>query len=418
MSIRLWNHQLAGAERIRSGEISALWWQMRTGKSLTAIHGTRDGDRLVICPNSCKPTWKEDLRLYGDTDTYVWGSKNKPKGRPRNVIVNFESLWRSPLLAMNWDSIVIDESQRISNPRTKLWSYLESHIRDLCRARVVLLSGTPCTEGYQQLICQSIAATGQFCGYTDAFAALRAGWVMDDYHHRWVIQKGWAEKAQEQLRELGPSMTQKEAGINTRKVYQRMPVEPGAHELALWKALRARNLDGLALALGAQSIASGRNPETGETVSSSKLNAVAEWIRDAGRPVVVLTRFSSSLRYLASKLQSLKVGLIHGDDAGSEARGQVIQAFNASKLDVLICNVVCVKVGLNLSHSSTLIFAENSFSGEARIQAEDRATVMGKELVEILDFVTEGDDLLGEIDDGILNAVRMKLDFNTSTLKG
>jgi len=414
--VTLWNHQREAAARIASGEIQALWWQMRTGKTLAAIAGTDSGDRLIICPNSVKPTWLNDLKLWGQ-DAYVWGSGKKPKERPRNVVINYESLWRTELLGYGWDSIIWDESQRLQNPRTKLWAYIYSHLQDLCRARVVLLSGSPAPEGWHQLITQAITATGQFCGILDPWEALRAGWVYDDWSYKWVIQPGWDAKARAQLHQLGPSMTQAEAGINTRKVYQRMPVQAGPHEVRLWKATMKRNLEGAQLGMAAQSCASGRNPETGETLSSTKLDAVAEWVLDAGQPTVILCRFTSSLHYLAGKLTKLRVGLIHGDDAGSAARGKVIQDYNDGLLDTLICNVATVKVGLNLSHANILVFAENSFSGEARIQAEERCTVMGKELVEILDFVTDGDELLGEIDDGILSSVKDKQDFNLSTLR-
>jgi SNF2 family DNA or RNA helicase len=86
---------------------------------------------------------------------------------------------------------------------------------------------------------------------------------------------------------------------------------------------------------------------------------------------------------------------------------------------ILIANVATVKVGLNLSAASTIIFAENSFSGEARIQAEERATVRGKQSVEIIDFVSynDTDELIGHIDDYILQAVRAKKDFNLKSLR-
>jgi len=438
MAVELWTHQSAAAQELLNGGVSALWWEPRVGKTLAAIAGSEyplnseaEGDRLIVCPNSVKPTWVQDLGLWGQ-ESYVWGSKPRPVNRPRNVIVNYEALWRSDLLSWNWDTIIFDESQRLQNPRTRLWEHLAEHIQDLCWSRVILLSGTPCPEGWHQLITQSIVATGQFCGYLDPWSALRAGWVYDDQKYRWVIQEGWAAKSKAELQALGSGMTQAEAGINTRKLYRRMPVPAGPHEQKLWAGASAQGLEGAQLGLQAQSCASGRDPETGETLVSNKLNALAEWVLGAARPCVVLCRFKSSLDYLGHRLEALRVGKIHGDDEGSQARGLMIQEFNSGRLDVLLCNIATVKVGLNLSHADTLIFAENSFSGEARIQAEERCTVLGREAIEILDFVTTEprnpagtaghgsggmQELLGVIDDSILETVREKRDFNTATLK-
>jgi SNF2 family DNA or RNA helicase len=93
--------------------------------------------------------------------------------------------------------------------------------------------------------------------------------------------------------------------------------------------------------------------------------------------------------------------------------------FSAGALDVLVGNVAVVKVGVNLSAASTLVFAENSYSGEARIQAEERCTIRGKDAVEIVDFIStsDGNDLLGYIDDYILEAVRDKRDFSAQALR-
>jgi hypothetical protein len=421
MTVTLWPHQAAAAHRIQAGEIQALWWSMRCGKTLATIAGTDDGDRLIICPNSVKPTWVADLAAWGQ-DSYIWGNKPRPKARPRNVVINYESLWRSPLLTLGFDSVIFDESLRLQNPHTKLFQHIQDHMQLLCRARVILLSGSPCPEGWHQLITQSIAASGQFLGHLDPWTALRWGWVYDDDRHKWNIQPGIEEQCRGQLNDLGPVMTQQEAGILTRKLYQRMPVPVGPREVELWKqATKCPGLEGPQLGQVAQSCASGRDPATGVTSRSTKLDAVVEWVADLDQQVVILCWFRASLEYLVAELvaRGLRVGAIHGEDDGAAARGRTMDQFSAGALDVLVGNVAVVKVGVNLSAASTLVFAENSYSGEARIQAEERCTIRGKDAVEIVDFIStsDGNDLLGYIDDYILEAVRDKRDFSAQALR-
>lgn len=391
---------------------------MRAGKTLTAIIGSDDGDRLIVAPNSVKPVWQADLKAWGQ-NSYIWGSKPKPSERPRNCIINYESLWRTDLLDWNWDTVIFDESLRLQNQRTKLWAYVYGHLPQLCGGRVILLSGTPCPEGFHQIITQSIAASGQFCGYSNVWEALREGWDYDEFSYKWVIKPGWTSKSKTQLDSLGPSMTQKEAGILTQKLYQSVPIPASKHELKLWDD-RDPGLEGTHLAQCAQSCASGRDMGTGLTHHSTKLDAIVEYVKELEQPCVVLCHFTSSLKYLTVRLQNagVKAGAIHGGDGGADYRATVIGEFNAGRINCIVAQVQTVKVGLNLAAADTLIFAENNYSGEARIQAEERCTVMGKSAVQVIDFVTttEDSELLGTIDADIVKAVRAKKDFNAKSL--
>lgn len=412
----LWVHQVAAAKKIQQRQIQALWWVMRCGKTAAAIEGTKGGDRLIVCPSSVKQVWFDDCRKWGAGTTWIFDRKGKPSERPNNVIVNYETIWRTDLLEKNWDSIIFDESHRLANFRTKLFEYILCHMREVCSANVLLLSGTPCPEGWHQLIAQSIVATGQFCGYTDPWAALRAGWVYDDSKYKWIIQPGWAKKCEAALHEMGETMTQAQAGITTKKLYRIIPVHARSHEEDLFKEWMEDEPTDAQYGLACQSAASGRNKK-GITVSSAKLDAIVNYVQELGAPYVILTRFTSSLKYLQQKLGS-STGYICGEDEGIQERTKIIERFNSGKLQGIAASVRTVKVGLNLSHSSCLIFAENDFSGEARIQAEERCTVRGKEAVEIIDFVLESDTPgLGEVDLAIRSTVVAKKDFQANALK-
>jgi SNF2 family DNA or RNA helicase len=411
--ITLWPHQLAAAERIRRNEISALWWEMRTGKTLAAIAGTDDGDRLIVCPNSVKGVWAADLDRY-DQPSYIWGTNPFPKERPKNVIVNYESVWRTKLLAWGWDSVIFDESLRLQNMRTQLWNVTQKTMQSLRKGkRVLLLSGTPCPEGYHQIITQSITASGNYCGESDPWAALRKYYLYDEKSYKWKIQPGHKKAAKAQLMALGPSMSQAEAGVNTKKLYRSIWVPLGDHERQLW-AVTDKSVGPATLCMYAQSVASGRSIE-GKTEYSHKLDAVADYARELTEQCVIFTHFTESLEYLYRHLSG--ASRIWGGDPGAEYRTDILRRFSAGEIRTIVANIATIKVGLNLSAAGTVIFAENSFSGEARIQAEERATVMGKDSVEVVDFLSKGAEMPGQVDEYILAAVRAKKDFNHHMLR-
>jgi superfamily II DNA or RNA helicase len=217
---------------------------------------------------------------------------------------------------------------------------------------------------------------------------------------------------------MGTTMTQEQAGVLTRKLYRLVEVPAGERELFLWDRMNEKSLEGAEYGQLAHSAASGRDPD-GNITKSTKLDAILEYVRETEYPIVILTNFVASLHYLLNHLA--KAGIpalgISGDDEGAAYRSRATAAFDQGAIRILVANVQTVKVGMNLSRSSCLIFAENSFSGEARIQAEERCTVRGKEAVEILDFCTVADvPGLGEIDKSVLSAVRGKKDFNANAL--
>lgn len=415
--MELWKHQKEYGDKLLNNELSALFFEPRTGKTLTAIHGSRDGDRLIVCPNSVKGTWLRDLSLYGETDIYIW-DKKKPKSRPKNVIVNYESLRKSDLLSCGYDTIIFDESHRLSNIRTKLFDYCYSRLRELCSSRVILLSGTPCVESWTQLVAQSVIATGSFYGYIDPWEALRTLWTYDDSKYKWLNNDGTVEICRSVMTSIGATMTQKEAGIDTKKLYRVIPVTLSKEEENDWLTYNLAYAPQAAqYGLMLQSFASGRN-ENGVIHKSSKLDAVVEYVVDLRKPCVILCQFTASIEYLEAsfKLRGIDVSTIHGKDAGAAYRDRVVASFGES-VRIIIAQVDTVKVGLNFSASDTLIFAENSWSGEARIQAEERCTVKGKEAVEIIDFVADSYlDGLADIDMCIRKAVIEKRDFNVKNL--
>jgi hypothetical protein len=409
--MELWEHQAKYGKAIREDGLRALWWEPRCGKLLTSLEGTKDGSRLIVCPNSVKADWLTMLGKFAPSESsFAWGFGSKPVDRPRNCIVNYESLVRSYVLGMEWDSIIFDESQRIQGWNTKMWAHIAQNMATLRKAkRVVLLSGTPCPEGSHQLVTQTLAVAGKVGQYTEAWDAVRNLYCYDEYRYKWLPLPGTDEMMKGLMHTYGHSMTQKEAGVDTAKLHKVVEIPYGKHEADIWDS--SETDDPKLKTMYAQSAASGRDIGTGEVEQSTKLDAVAEYAMELGRPSIILTHFVASAEYLHKRLGK-EWALLHGKDDGAKYRYEAIRSMSIGQTKGLIATVPVVKVGLNLSAADTLIFAENEWSGEARIQAEERCTVRGKGAVEIVDFVSVGQGPLGQVDTKIMEAVRGKKDFN------
>lgn len=147
-------HQRAGLaflQKLRSG---ALLWEMGTGKTKTAIdyaEWSKAACILVITPNTVTRNWLKEIQLHaGHEDAIVLTGTLKQRaamlGQARYSIVNVEALSLTafviPLLKMEWDLVIVDESTRFKSPKAKRTKALHK----LRAKRRLILTGTPITN--------------------------------------------------------------------------------------------------------------------------------------------------------------------------------------------------------------------------------------------------------------------------------
>lgn len=149
MSYSLYPHQTTGADWLSQGS-GILWWEMRTGKTRTALHAYNQmvnrgevQDLVVATVAMAKTTWQQeiedvmDLRIpvgigYGKTaqELQGWPSEGYPSAIPRIYIVNWEILpyWQNRLADLTFRgkrsfALVLDESHlNLRNPENERYA--------------------------------------------------------------------------------------------------------------------------------------------------------------------------------------------------------------------------------------------------------------------------------------------------------
>ena len=191
--MELWAHQKEAVERARNLPGYALFFDMGTGKTATAIRILDERVQtlgrqlrvLIFCPPLVVPQWKEQLKTFSLTgltgilltgpgkkrwETFQRNAFKFDGGRqPGAFITNYESLLMKDLFnAMkNWapDVVIYDESHRIKNPsaqRTKKAIELSDSARSSDEYKTYLLSGTPVLNSPMDLFSQVKALFGSF----------------------------------------------------------------------------------------------------------------------------------------------------------------------------------------------------------------------------------------------------------------
>lgn len=109
---------------------------------------------------------------------------------------------------------------------------------------------------------------------------------------------------------------------------------------------------------------------------NSKMTALVEDIEDiADKQIIVVAKFTAELLSINSALKSTykdkRIELVYGG-VRNETRANILNAFKAGAVDILIANSKTIGSGHNLQNSHTTLFYSNTYSFDERVQMEDR----------------------------------------------
>ena len=124
----------------RANKSNALFMKMGTGKTITSLKIAEKWQcekLLVVCLKSKIQDWIDEI----EEETYFI------KGE--YMVINFESVWRSTKaidFCNNKTMIIVDESHKIKNPKSKVSQYMR-YLGNITKYKLVL-TGTPQNEEY------------------------------------------------------------------------------------------------------------------------------------------------------------------------------------------------------------------------------------------------------------------------------
>ncbi|GHV45327.1 helicase SNF2 [Synergistales bacterium] len=205
-------HQIDAVSKVLPTRVGALFMDMGTGKSRTAIELAKIRahkiDRVVwFCPVSLKTTVEYEIRKHTDcSDIYVFDTKTDERSidmSARWVVIGLESVSQSTRAALATRYIVtentlciVDESTYIKGFRALRTQRL-IHFCENCRYRLIL-TGTPMTQGVPDLFAQMYFLSPKILGYNSwySFAAnhleyhpTKKGFIVRTHNHEFLASK-------------------------------------------------------------------------------------------------------------------------------------------------------------------------------------------------------------------------------------
>ncbi|MCZ2149636.1 MAG: DEAD/DEAH box helicase [Bryobacterales bacterium] len=400
LKTRPWRHQIAAfqftMERLLRGAGAALLaLEMGVGKTLVALMvlAALAAKRILICcPLRVVPVWELQIERHLDLplivvtlDDNAGSVANKKKlaeeklrlaettGRPLVVIINYDSVWRSPFAdwaeAQQWDLIIADESHRLKAPGGKA-SLAFKRLRPRARARLAL-TGTPMPHSPLDVYAQFRFLNQTIFG--PSFAAFRQKYaVMGGFQRKQVTGFQCLDELEALMRTITYRVSKDVLDLppETHVTYE---CDLSREALRVYRDLEedfvAEVRDGRVTASNAmvkllrlQQVAGGWvKTDDGQyhRVDSAKQKLLADTLEDIGpeEPVVVFCRFHADMDAVHEAAKS--AGFTSLELSG---RRDELKPWQDGGAQVLAVQISAGGVGVDLTRASYSIYFSLSFS--------------------------------------------------------
>lgn len=352
---------------------------------------------LVICPKPLIDEWEYQIEYWLGRE---WVD--------RFNVFNYEKLRKldfvNKLNEYSWDMIVFDECHKLKNYTTKQTRGATLISRN--GSRIILVSGTPMQNGPHDLF--SLLRIVDCTKYTSYWDFVERYCVVQQLpkppYPKIIVGTRNKEELRQQLHSVMLRRTKSEVLPQLPpKTFRTVPVQLSGRQLEQYQQMEDQLfvlLDSgekitapavIAQLIRLRQICLEPNllSEHERTSSPSiKTQIILELLDQSDGPVVIYTYFENYTRILSAELTKAKIPhALYTGKVKSEDRYQVVKDFQTGKYRALIGTLTTMSLGLTLTKSHTIIFADLWFNPAANAQAVDRLHRIGQtEPVQVIDL--------------------------------
>jgi SNF2 family DNA or RNA helicase len=415
-------HQHAAVKKLRRSRVGALFMEMGTGKTLTAlalIHlALPHIDHVVwFCPVSLKRTARREILKHTDCtedNIYIFDQRTDESRLPDAFwhIVGIESMSSSARTVFSVDRlvtdktfVVVDESSFIKGHKSKRTERI-IHMCDQTRYRLIL-NGTPISQGVEDLFTQMRFLSPKILGYPSWYGFARAHLIYSDRYPGMV--KGYfnTEKLANRMQPYVYQITKKECLDLPKKLYEshycdltlqqltarelileRFQEEVLAYEVEMgreyqdhWSHYKAISTAIFRMFTDLQKMVCGFDVE-GNAIPHHRMKLLEAVVRQIPRDekVVIWCKYHLSINeihaYLTEAYGKDSVCLYHGKLNERQRHAQLTRWRKKSRF--LVATQSMGGYGLDMVEAGHAIFYSNGFRYAERLQAEDRMHRIGQ----------------------------------------
>lgn len=417
-------HQLAAVKKVQPSRIGALFMEMGTGKSRTAIELVsrrlhRIDKAVWFCPVSLKETARQEILKHtdcGPDQVHVFNDKTNEFNLPPALwyVVGIESMSSSArvVLAVNHlitenTFVILDESSYIKGHnamRTERLTFI------CARARYrLILTGTPLSQGIVDLFSQMKFLSPKILGYSSFYSFAANHLEYSEKYPGLIVRAHNVPYIAAKIQPYVYQVTKTECLDLPSKLYttryfsmtgeQRERYEQAKDEIL--NDMLDDEIDSIVifrLFSVLQQITSGfwnrkyrvrkgrkiiEVIEQGITMHHHRVLTLMEALRDipAGEKVIIWAKFRYDIEQIEKALKGEfgpdSVALFYGD-LNERQRAEQVERFRR-QARFFVATQSCGGHGLTLNEAAYVIFYNNGFKYSERLQAEDRCHRIGQE---------------------------------------
>ena len=393
------DYQKAGVNFLVTAKRAILGDDMGLGKTLQAIMACEAEQfhrALIICPNTLKWVWHDEIRKWtGKNATVIGGGrKHREQGlkayKGGYLIINYESARLHPEIQEGeWDVMICDEAHRLKNRKALQTQF----VRRIKTNHAYMVTGTPMmnrTEELWSLLNILYPKTfTSFWRFVDMYCQKNTTYYGTE------ILPGTDEQTEDLREILQPIMIRRRKDeVLTElpaKVYQRLPVELEGRQKAMYQQMER---DAIAvLSEGAiaapvviaqitrlRQIAVGAQLLDPEIDSSAKFRALDE-ILDTHletHKVVVFSQFRQAIELLEERYAALGPVSVTGT-VSQEDRTTATRRFQTDdNCRIMLSTIQAGGLGLTWTAADIVVFLDRHWTPAMNTQAEDRLHRLGQ----------------------------------------
>jgi len=405
LATRPMKHQVIAYRRAIGKDSFALLHEMGLGKTYTALIileqlflQKRIDRALIICPNSLKMVWKEQVETHQMKDwrfcpphsLSFWATEHDK----RYSTVSIESLSQGGMFAELIDkmrkvdrtALILDESTSIKNHkarRTKR-AIILSNQADYR----YILTGAPITQGLQDFYTQYEFLDPAIIGMRSFYSFRNRYCKMGGFRGKQIV-------GYRQVNELMSCIVPHSHILRSEDVlnlppqnYAQVTVEPTQEQRSIYNTIMSGSFGGrpvdnmLERITLLSQLSAGLMPRTRAHLSPNpKLNALRDILESLDDKVIIWTQFRAEIDAIAELAVKMKIPHVefHGGIPEDERRG-IVDQFQYGDARIFITNARTGGKGLTLTGSNRSIYYSNDFSYENRLQSEYRIWRKGQKL--------------------------------------
>lgn len=407
-------HQVAAVEKVLPSRVGALFMEMGTGKSRTAIELARlrlqKIDKVIwFCPVSLKETVRQEILKHTDAlieDIYVFDDRTSSKRLPAAswYVVGIESMSASARVVVAVNALmtadtfcILDESSYIKGHRT-LRTMRLTEICKKSRYRL-LLTGTPLSQGVVDLFSQLRFLSPKILGYSSFYSFAANHLEYSEKFPGMIVRSHNVPYLAAKIQPYVYQVTKAECLNLPEKLYETRYLAMTDEQRHYYDMAKddilgdVEEFDSVTifrLFTALQGIVCGywnRRIRRGEyehlEFAHNRIEALKDAVADIDQAekIIIWCKYQHDIRGISQALSGRygedSLALLYGDLSEKE-RAVQINRFR-SEARFFLATQSCGGHGLTLNEANHAIFYNNAFKYSERLQAEDRCHRIGQD---------------------------------------